>query len=253
MSGPTTALHEVFSGIQGEGTLVGVRQVFVRFHGCQLACAYCDTPASRGAAPATCRVECAAAGRVLEDWPNPLSVPEVLRAIDRLQAGFPHHSVSLTGGEPLLHVEFLSALLPALDARGLPGYLETNGLLVEAFEALPCAPRFVAMDVKLPGTAGCAPAWEAHAAFLSAALARGAQVQVKLIFAEESLPEIPVAAAMLAAVERCVPCVLQPVTARPGGPPTPAPAAVLEAQRLAAMHLGDVRVIPQVHRLMDQW
>ncbi|MDX9694125.1 MAG: 7-carboxy-7-deazaguanine synthase QueE, partial [Methanothermobacter sp.] len=40
-------IMEVFSSIQGEGLLVGCRQIFIRFAGCNLNCKYCDTPESR--------------------------------------------------------------------------------------------------------------------------------------------------------------------------------------------------------------
>ena len=42
-----THINEVFSSIQGEGTLIGRRQVFIRFSGCNLDCNYCDTSKSR--------------------------------------------------------------------------------------------------------------------------------------------------------------------------------------------------------------
>ncbi|HNS26376.1 MAG TPA: 7-carboxy-7-deazaguanine synthase QueE, partial [Methanobacteriaceae archaeon] len=35
-----TRINEVFSSIQGEGKLVGRRQVFIRFSGCNLDCNY---------------------------------------------------------------------------------------------------------------------------------------------------------------------------------------------------------------------
>ena len=38
---------EIFSSIQGEGLLVGRRQIFVRFAGCNLDCNYCDTEDSK--------------------------------------------------------------------------------------------------------------------------------------------------------------------------------------------------------------
>jgi len=40
-------IFEIFSSFQGEGTLVGRRQIFIRFAGCPLRCSYCDTPEAR--------------------------------------------------------------------------------------------------------------------------------------------------------------------------------------------------------------
>ena len=37
-------ISEIFHSIQGEGELTGVPSVFVRTSGCNLRCAWCDTP-----------------------------------------------------------------------------------------------------------------------------------------------------------------------------------------------------------------
>jgi organic radical activating enzyme len=262
MRGEQAVIQEIFSAIQGEGALVGRRQIFVRFHGCNLRCAYCDTPASRGAPPAHCVVEQCAGGRTLSPARNPLSVEDVLAAIRRLQVGFPHHAVSLTGGEPLLQVPFLNALLPALQAAGMRTLLETNGTLAEALAALCLTPDFIAMDIKLPSATGFSPCWDEHAAFLAVAVDRLSRkgeralrdrLQVKLVFGADSLRDVARAAELIAACHPEIPCILQPLTPHSDGPHAPDVATVLEAQRLAAQTLRDVRVIPQTHVLLGQW
>lgn len=37
-------LNEMFAAIQGEGILVGTPSIFIRTHGCNLSCSWCDTP-----------------------------------------------------------------------------------------------------------------------------------------------------------------------------------------------------------------
>jgi organic radical activating enzyme len=190
---------------------------------------------------------------------NPLGVADVLAAVRRLQDGYPHHSLSLTGGEPLLQAPFLSALLPPLHAAGYRSFLETNGLLAMELAALPVTPHYVAMDIKLPATANIAPQWARHAAFLATAVERlGAahvphRLQVKLVFGAESLADIARAVALIAACRSDIPCILQPVTPHPRGVDAPSAAAVLEAQRVAARVLRTVRVIPQTHVMLKQW
>lgn len=254
VTGTRVAVHEIFSGIQGEGVLVGVRQVFVRFHGCLLRCRYCDTRASCGTPPAACAAEQTAGLRDMAPLPNPLTVDDILDAVRRLQQGYPHHSVSLTGGEPLLQRLLLDELLPALHAAGLPTYLETNGQMPKELAALREMPRYLAMDFKLPSLVEGGVAWEPQATFLDTALARMPleAIQVKIVFGAACREEVEHAARLIAARRRDIACVLQPLTRRPSGPPPPSPRAVLEAQRVAAQYLDHVRVIPQTHVILGQ-
>jgi 7-carboxy-7-deazaguanine synthase len=251
-------VHEIFSGIQGEGTCVGQRQVFVRFSGCHANCRYCDTPAAREQTPLLATVEQSAGSRVLTLVPNPMGVRQVRDYVLTLQQGYPHHAVSLTGGEPLCQPTFVGALIRVLRRAGVRTYLETNGLLPEAFTGLATTPDYVAMDIKLPSVAGLGPQWETHAAFLTAAVARtGAaaprRVQVKVVFGERCLKDVATAAALVAGIHKDIPFILQPLTARPEGPSAPGPETVLAAQARAAHYLADVRVIPQTHVLLGQW
>lgn len=96
---------EVFTSVQGEGTLTGVPSVFVRLSGCNLRCAWCDTPYS--------------------SWSPEGEHIEIDALVDDVVARGPRHVV-LTGGEPMLQ----TAAVPftkKLAARGLHVTVETAG------------------------------------------------------------------------------------------------------------------------------
>jgi 7-carboxy-7-deazaguanine synthase len=250
---PHARLVEVFSSIQGESELVGYRQIFLRFFGCNLHCDYCDSPEAHRAAegPAWCRVERTPGSSDCDRLSNPLSPADVCDAVARLNT-VPHHSVSLTGGEPLIHALFLEALLPELRGLGLPVYLETNGTLPESLERVLEWVDFIGMDVKLPSVAGtdAASLLPRHQAFLT--VARRRRVFVKIVVgAETPASEVDEAARMVAAVDRAIPLTLQPVTPFGGVARAPAPAKLLELQALALRFLETVRVIPQTHKMLN--
>ena len=101
-----TKIKEIFTSIQGEGPYIGYRQLFIRFCGCNLNCSYCDTDFNA-------------------ENTKEYSVEEL---INICKQNLDCHSVSLTGGEPLLNLEFLKEFIPR---SPLPVYLETNGTLHE--------------------------------------------------------------------------------------------------------------------------
>jgi organic radical activating enzyme len=136
-------IKEVFTSIQGEGPFVGYKQLFVRFCGCNLDCCYCDTNFS------------------------PTNSEEY--TLDKLKTiVIEHadcHSISLTGGEPLLNTGFLKEFLPTCP---LPVYLETNATLAGEVKEIIDYIDYISADIKLPSCTGGNGLWKEHESFFEA-------------------------------------------------------------------------------------
>jgi 7-carboxy-7-deazaguanine synthase len=116
---------EIFRSIQGEGTRAGLPCAFVRLAGCNLRCAWCDTPYAR-------------------DDGRERSVDDVLAEV----AGLGAPRVEVTGGEPLIQPAAFELLSRLCDA-GFETLLETNG----SRDISAVDPRVVRIvDVKCPSS-----------------------------------------------------------------------------------------------------
>lgn len=247
----TVYLDEVFVSVQGEGPMAGVRQVFVRLSGCNLDCAYCDSRRSRRLVP-ECTVHLKTGGGTTVRWANPVRASDLTQIVRDLTAHTPVHSVSVTGGEPLLQDRFLAVWLPELRGAGYPVYLETAGHLPARLARVAEWVDFCALDIKLPSTTGEAPHWEAHRRSLEVCSRHGIWTCVKTIVgATTTVEEIRSAARMVAEYVPDAALVLQPVTQVPGGPVPPSSERLLELQAEALDLHSDVRIIPQMHRILE--
>ena len=143
-TGPQDILAtEVFSAIQGEAALVGTRQIFVRLTGCNIRCAYCDQPEALEKVPGPCRIERTPGRRDWKTVASPLGISTLVALVDDLWDALPHHSISLTGGEPLLQGRRVVALAEQMAERGWPIMLETNGTLTpHSAQGSPPGPRW---------------------------------------------------------------------------------------------------------------
>lgn len=247
----SSKLHvcEMFSSIQGEGLLAGRRQIFIRLADCNLDCRYCDTDFVR---KESCSMEQQPGSNQFKPVPLPLSPAAIVGVIEEWTSQLPgaHHSISLTGGEPLLSVDVLNELLPQM-RRLLPLHLETNGTMYLALQQVLAHVDYISMDMKLPSTSGCSDdLWELHRFFLQTARTGSGQVSVKIVVGEQSgLDEIEQVCAIIAAIDPGVPLFIQPLTL-PGGRVGISAVHLLRLQAVAAARLADVRVTPQMHAML---
>lgn len=241
---------EVYSGIQGEGLLVGERQIFVRLAGCNLSCSYCDTPHARIASNLCC-VEQTAGLRNLVTVSNPIAAKDVATFVMQLGTSRAlHHSVVLTGGEPLVQAEFASSIARALKHSGVRVFLETNGSLPDSLPKILPFLDYISMDIKLTSATAGPRILDVHMAFLRQAISVDTYVKM-VVTRSTSTDEIAEAAKMVEAIDPAIPVVLQPVT-DPYRDLSPSAGQMLKWQELCKLYLQNVRVIPQCHKAMGQ-
>lgn len=101
-------ISETFTSIQGEGKLAGVPSFFVRTSGCNLRCAWCDTPYA--------------------SWTPDGGPREIDAIVGEATASGVRHAV-LTGGEPMMFAGIVP-LSHALAKAGFHVTIETAGTIL---------------------------------------------------------------------------------------------------------------------------
>ncbi|MBP6343775.1 MAG: 7-carboxy-7-deazaguanine synthase QueE [Candidatus Omnitrophica bacterium] len=220
---------EIFQSTQGEGKYIGVPQVFVRFFECNMHCVWCDTPHSIGDTT-----------RHYKEFTLDSLVSEIKALWGQ------SHSVSITGGEPLVQADFINTLTPVLRGLGMTVYLETNGVLPKELAQVIDGVDIIAMDIKLPSSTQCRAYWQEHDEFLQ--IARTKDLFVKVVISNATTKEEVLQAAEL--VKRHapdVPFILQPnfFDMKEG-----VVAKCQEFQNDCLKHLPNVRIIPQIHKFL---
>ena len=169
---------------------------------------------------------------------------DVFEKVQSLGSGF--HSVSLTGGEPLLEKEFLLRLFPVLANAEMPVYLETNGILHEALKDVLESVDIISMDIKLPSSTGEEGRWAEHEEFLKTALPKDVFVKtvVTPMTAEEDIEK---AAGLIAGIDPCTTLIIQPESKSMTGELI---GKCRMFQERCSEKLNDVRIIPQIHKYL---
>lgn len=220
---------EVFRSIQGEGKYVGLPQVFVRLFECNMHCVWCDTPGSIGDGK--------------REYTQ-VSVENLLSQVDKLYEGC--HSVSITGGEPLLQSDFLKVFCHALKASKKKIYLDTNGTMPDALSMIIKDVDIIAMDIKLPSSTKQKAYWSEHKKFLEIASKKDLFIKA-VITLDTHREDVVKAAKLVALVDPAIEFFLQPnfLDMKKG-----VVEKCLEHQKTCAKYLQHVRILPQVHKYM---
>ena len=212
---------EIFSSVQGEGPYVGEKQLFVRFYGCNLDCGFCDEKK--------------------KDFFSEYASRELVERISESR----EETVSFTGGEPLLQAGFLREVLSNLREEKKI-YLETNGVLGKELLGILDFVDIISMDFKLPSSTGLRPYWKEHSLFLKKS--RKKEVFVKAVVTNETvLSDIEMAVSIIKGIDKNIPFIIQPVSYNNSIEKVDLTGSFFES---AKRELRDVRIIPQVHKVL---
>lgn len=234
MKHPPTAnearISEVFSSLQGEGTHLGERHIFVRFEECHIHCEYCDE---------------------LDKVGKPYTQDAIIEEIQELEKNSgPHSFISFTGGEPLIYLVFLKPLMKKLKDLGFKNYLETDGILDQALKEVLDLCDVIAMDMKPPSVTKEKDFKNQHRRFLEIAKTREAFVKIVLskeITSKEFLDLISI----VQEVAPKTPVILQPLSSdKEGHEDADLMKLLSELQREALKKISDVRIVPRFHKIL---
>ena len=215
-------IKEIFTSIQGEGPYVGYKQLFIRFCNCNLKCNYCDTDFQDGTD--------------FEEY----DVQGLLRRISEFKN---YHSISLTGGEPLLSTDFLKEFLPQ---TGQKIYLETNATLASKLPEIKPFIDIISADIKLESASGMKDSFKFHDKFFENC--SGIETFAKIVFNDRITAE---------EIDKCcelgkkygIELILQPQMIEDEMSVTSDFAEQILDKFLENYH--NVRLIPQVHKFLN--
>jgi 7-carboxy-7-deazaguanine synthase len=188
-----TRILEIFTSIQGEGPYVGVKQLFIRFCGCNLKCSYCDTQGGQN------EEYLDFTARELKDHIKGFNLKSI-------------HSISLTGGEPLIWADFLTEFLPIVksDFKGKI-YLETNSTLKNELEKIIDCIDIISADIKLPSASGIENSFAVHDEFFKIATKYDKEIFAKIVF-DGNILDDEIFHCLKLAEKYNIPLILQPKT-----------------------------------------
>lgn len=240
-------IQEVFSSIQGEGVYIGQRQIFVRFAHCHLKCTYCDTPMV--SSDGLCHAETIENNTVKDiNIENPVPADSLITVLKSLHQES-IHSISFTGGEPLLYHRFLKDVFKQTQEFSKT-YLETSGTQAEFLASVLPHTDIIAMDIKLESSTGEPQQTENHKQFYDLAInCTETELFVKAVFNQNTTTDELDSIRYIVNNTR-TPVILQPETDLKDNQVHLDPQHMIRCQDYLTQYFNDVRLIPQSHKMI---
>lgn len=214
-----TNIKEIFTSIQGEGPYVGQKHIFVRFCRCNLNCKYCDTDFDIKNSKKY----------------SPFALFDLLKNIDA-------DTISFTGGEPLMELEFLEEFLKEYKNKlNKKIYLETNGVLYKNLEKIIDFIDIISMDIKLKSASGMEN-FEENEKFLD--IASKKEVFIKIVFDKNIKDEEIIKTTSIIKKYNSL-IILQPKM------PMDKDTDIEKIFNKFYKHYKNIRLIPQVHKFLN--
>ncbi|MCG3218109.1 MAG: 7-carboxy-7-deazaguanine synthase QueE [Candidatus Heimdallarchaeota archaeon] len=258
-------IYEIFSSFQGEGASVagsayGLRQIFVRMAGCNIAakelggtqCVWCDTKDAQIFDPEHARIEEGPGNGKFFLIKNPMTPEDVLGHISRLSTP-DLHSISITGGEPLSQDDFCLDLLALLKSEGYKTYLESNGARPDVLPRFAKNIDYACIDLKTKDSKAAFD-WrlllELEIESIKQLLIAGTKVYAKIVVTSKTeLEDIIIIADHMANLD--VPVIVQPVSPPNDNIKRPDwETLTLFTEALAERTMGIVALSYQVHKMV---
>lgn len=129
----TGYIHSVesFGTVDGPGI-----RLVVFLQGCPMRCLYCHNPDTWEIGKGT-----------------PITADEILKKYDSVKAFLKNGGITVTGGEPLIQIDFVTELFKKAKAKGIHTCIDTSGITfnrddTEKFDALMNVTDLVMLDIK---------------------------------------------------------------------------------------------------------
>ncbi|MBI2251872.1 MAG: 4Fe-4S cluster-binding domain-containing protein, partial [Armatimonadetes bacterium] len=173
---------------------------------------------------------------------NPLSLIQLEKIVLDFNK-ISHHSLSLTGGEPLLQADFLKNFLPKIKKRKIKIYLETNGIYYKNLMKILPWIDIISMDIKLPSVSGESFLKE-HYDFLTSAYLKELFIKI-VVNSKLSLKELETAGGIIKKVNPEILVFIQPDCKEK-----------LNIKELNIFYniltkfVKEVRIVPQMHKFL---